>query len=153
MRLVGEANKYVADTQPFKLKGEDPATQARLATVLHTLAQAVADLNLMLSPFLPHAANDVDRVLGGSGQVAPMPRIEEVDELDPDRLPEAFDGRTGYPVITGDYRDAPTWGRHPVAVGTPWTSRPRCSPSWTSRSSRPSWPATPTPCPNDVTGA
>ena len=119
MRLVGEANKYVADTQPFKLKGEDPATQARLATVLHTLAQVVTDLNLMLSPFLPHAANDVDRVLGGSGRIAPMPRIEEVDELDPDHLPEAFDGRTGYPIITGDYQDAPTWGRHPVAVGTP----------------------------------
>lgn len=119
MRLVGEANKYVADTQPFKLKGEDPATQARLATVLHTLAQAVTDLNLMLSPFLPHAANDVDRVLGGRGRIAPMPRIEEVDELDPDHLPEAFDGRTGYPIITGDYQGAPTWGRHPVTVGTP----------------------------------
>ena len=119
MRLVGEANKYVADTQPFKLKGEDPATQARLATVLHTLAQAVTDLNLMLSPFLPHAANDVDRVLGGNGRIAPMPRIEEVDELDPEYLPEAFDGRTGYPIITGDYQDAPTWGRHPVTVGTP----------------------------------
>ena len=119
MRLVGEANKYIADTQPFKLKGEDPATQARLATVLHTLAQAVTDLNLMLSPFLPHAANDVDRVLGGNGRIAPMPRIEEVDELDPDHLPEAFDGRSGYPIITGDYQDAPTWGRHPVTVGTP----------------------------------
>jgi len=119
MRLVGEANKYVADTQPFKLKGEDPATQARLATVLHTLAQVVTDLNLMLSPFLPHAANDVDRVLGGSGRIAPMPRIEEVAELDPEYLPEAFDGRTGYPIITGDYQDAPTWGRHPVTVGTP----------------------------------
>jgi len=64
MRLVGEANKYVADTQPFKLKGEDPATQARLATVLHTLAQVVTDLNLMLSPFLPHAANATIRQLG-----------------------------------------------------------------------------------------
>ena len=73
----------------------------------------------MSSPFLPHAANDVDRVLGGSGRIAPMPRIEEVAELDPEHLPEAFDGRAGYPVITGDYRDAPTWGRHPVAVGTP----------------------------------
>ncbi|EHM89814.1 methionyl-tRNA synthetase [Actinomyces sp. oral taxon 849 str. F0330] len=119
MRLVGEANKYVADTQPFKLKGEDPATQARLATVLHTLAQVVTDLNLMLSPFLPHAANDVDRVLGGRGRIAPMPHIEEVDELDPERLPEAFDGRTGYPIITGNYEDAPTWERHPIEVGTP----------------------------------
>ena len=119
MRLVGEANKYVADTQPFKLKGQDPATQERLATVLHTLAQAVADLNLMLSPFLPHAANDVDRVMGGAGEVAPMPRVEEVAELDPQVLPEAFEGRSGYPVITGDYAGAPSWGRHPVVVGTP----------------------------------
>ena len=119
MRLVGEANKYVADTQPFKLKGQDPATQERLATVLHTLAQAVADLNLMLSPFLPHAANDVDRVMGGAGEVAPMPRVEEVAELDPQVLPEAFEGRSGYPVITGDYTGAPSWGRHQVVVGTP----------------------------------
>ena len=147
MRLVGEANKYVADTQPFKLKGEDPATQARLATVLHTLAQAVTDLNLMLSPFLPHAANDVDRVLGGSGRIAPMPRIEEVAELDPEHLPEAFDGRTGYPIITGDYQDAPTWGRHPVTVGTPVAKPTPVFTNWTSRSSRPSWPVTPAPCP------
>ena len=42
MRLVGEANKYVADTEPFKLKA--PEERERLATVLWTLAQAVADL-------------------------------------------------------------------------------------------------------------
>ena len=117
MRLVAEANKYVADTEPFKLKA--PEQQDRLATVLHTLAQAVADLNLMLSPFLPHAANDVDAVMGGAGKIAPMPRIEEVDELDPEVLPEAFDGRSGYPIITGDYTSAPTWERHAIVVGTP----------------------------------
>ncbi|MCL3776812.1 MULTISPECIES: methionine--tRNA ligase [unclassified Actinomyces] len=117
MRLVGEANKYVADTEPFKLKAQEQLP--RLATILHTLAQVVADLNLMLSPFLPHAANDVDRILGGTGAIAPMPRIEEVDELDPEVLPQDFAGRTGYPVITGDYTQAPTWGRHEVVVGTP----------------------------------
>ncbi|MDO4901113.1 methionine--tRNA ligase, partial [Actinomyces sp.] len=120
MRLVAEANKYIADTQPFKLKGEEGSpAHRRLATILHTLAQVVADLNLMLSPFLPHAANDVDRVMGGDGAVAPMPRIEEVDELDPQVLPDAFAGRTGYPIITGDYTAAPTWERHAVAAGTP----------------------------------
>ena len=120
MRLVGEANKYIADTEPFKLKGEegDPARR-RLSTILHTLAQVVVDLNLMLSPFLPHAANDVDRVMGGAGDVAPMPEIREVDELDPEVLPEAFAGRTGYPIITGDYTAAPAWGRREVVVGTP----------------------------------
>ena len=120
MRLVGAANKYIADTEPFKLKGEegDPARR-RLSTILHTLAQVVVDLNLMLSPFLPHAANDVDRVMGGAGDVAPMPEIREVDELDPEVLPEAFAGRTGYPIITGDYTAAPAWGRREVVAGTP----------------------------------
>jgi len=117
MRLVGEANKDVADTGPFKLKA--PEERERLATVLWTLAQAVADLNLMLSPFLPHAANDVDRVMGGAGEIAPMPYIKEVEELDPEVLPADFAGRTGYPVITGDYTNVPTWGRHDIVVGTP----------------------------------
>ena len=117
MRLVGEANKYVTDTEPFKLKA--PEQRERLATVLWTLAQAVADLNLMLSPFLPHAANDVDRVMGGEGRIAPMPRIEEVAELDPQVLPSDFDGRSSYPIITGDYASVPTWERHPITPGTP----------------------------------
>ena len=117
MRLVGEANKYVTDTEPFKLKA--PEQRERLATILWTLAQAVADLNLMLSPFLPHAANDIDRVMGGAGEIAPMPRIEEVAELDPQVLPADFEGRSGYPIITGDYTNVPTWERHAITVGTP----------------------------------
>ena len=117
MRLVGEANKYVTDTEPFKLKA--PEQRERLATVLWTLAQAVADLNLMLSPFLPHAANDIDRVMGGEGAIAPMPHIEEVEELDPQVLPADFEGRGGYPIITGDYTNVPTWERHPITPGTP----------------------------------
>lgn len=116
MRLVGEANKYVTDTEPFKLKA--PEQRERLATVLWTLAQAVADLNLMLSPFLPHAANDIDRVMGGEGAIAPMPHIEEVEELDPQVLPADFEGRGGYPIITGDYTNVPTWERHPITPGT-----------------------------------
>lgn len=118
MRLVGEANKYVADTQPFKLKGEEGSEAwLRLSTILHTLVQAVSDLNLLLSPFLPHSANAVDRILGGQGRIAPMPRIEEAEELDHQALPEAFEGRSGYPIITGDYTGAPAWRRHPVTVG------------------------------------
>ena len=117
MRLVGEANKYVTDTEPFKLKA--PEQRERLATVLWTLAQAVTDLNLMLSPFLPHAANDIDRVMGGAGEIAPMPRIEEVAELDPQVLPADFEGRDGYPIITGDYTKVPSWARHAITVGTP----------------------------------
>lgn len=108
MRTVSEVNRYVSDTAPWQLKGEDQ--RPRLLTVLHVMAQCVADCNLLLAPFLPHSANAVDRVLGGAGDVAPMPRIEEVDDLD---------GGPGYPVITGDYAATPAWGRRPIEPGTP----------------------------------
>ncbi|GAA4433634.1 methionine--tRNA ligase [Georgenia halophila] len=113
MRLVGEANTYVTRTAPFTLKA--PEQRTRLATVLHTLAQAVNDLNVMLSPFLPHSSNDVDRVLGGDGRIAPLPRIEDVDDLD---------GGDPYVVITGDYDHGdggayPSWRPRPVTPGTP----------------------------------
>ncbi len=107
MRVVADVNKYVTDTEPFRLKGEDQ--RERLATVLHTLVQCVSDCNLILSPFLPHAANRVDAVLGGSGQLVPMPRVEDVEDLD---------GGPGYPVITGEYSGFPAWEPTPVVPGT-----------------------------------
>ncbi|HET8604924.1 MAG TPA: methionine--tRNA ligase, partial [Marmoricola sp.] len=108
MRTVAEVNRYVSDNQPWKLKGEDE--RDRLATVLHVTAQCVADLNLVLSPFLPFSANAVDRVLGGRGDVQPMPEVREVDDLD---------GGAPYPVITGEYSTAARWERRPVVPGTP----------------------------------
>jgi len=107
MKAVGEVNKYITDTAPWTFTGEDQ--RERLATVLHVLAQCVVDLNTILSPFLPHAANAVDRVYGGTGNLQPMPRIEEVSDLD--------DGSRAYPVITGDYSGVRAWRRTPVAVG------------------------------------
>ena len=73
------------------------------------VAQSVTDLNLILSLFLPFSANAVDRAFGGTGEIAPMPRIVEADDLD---------GGASYPIITGDYSGAPTC-RHPLAIGTP----------------------------------
>lgn len=108
MRAVAEVNKYVSDSEPWKLKGEDQ--RERLATILHVMAQCVADLNLVLAPFLPFSANLVDQALGGAGDVAPMPRLEEAEDLD---------GGAGYPIITGDYSATPRWERRPVVVGTP----------------------------------
>jgi hypothetical protein len=72
------------------------------------LAQCVVDLNTILSPFLPHAANAVDRVYGGTGDLQPMPQIVDVSDLD--------DGSRTYPVITGDYSGVRAWRRTPVAV-------------------------------------
>ncbi|GAA5166489.1 methionine--tRNA ligase [Ornithinimicrobium tianjinense] len=110
MRLVGEANAYVSTTEPFKLKGEDQ--RERLGTVLHVLAQAVVDLNTILSPYLPHSSTAVHQALGGEGVFQPMPQIAEVSDLD-----DA--GRPDYPVITGEYSAVPRWEHRPVTVGAP----------------------------------
>ncbi|MDT0166516.1 methionine--tRNA ligase [Actinotalea sp. AC32] len=108
MRAVSDVNRYVSDTEPWKLKGEDQ--RERLGTVLHVTAQCVGDLNVVLSPFLPSSANAVDVALGGAGDVQPMPRIEEVEDLD---------GGASYPIITGEYSDATPWRRRPLVPGTP----------------------------------
>lgn len=110
MRVVADVNRYVSETEPWKLK-TDPD---RLATVLHTVTQAVSDCNTLLAPFLPHSAQAVHETLGGTGTFAPQPRIEEVTDLD--------DASRRYPVITGDYRGEhgfPAWESRPVAPGTP----------------------------------
>lgn len=108
MRVVGEVNKYVSDSEPWKLKGDEQ--RERLGTILHVVAQCVADLNLVLSPFLPFSANAVDATFGGSGRIQPMPRLEEVEDLD---------GGPGYPILTGDYAGMPAWERRPIVPGTP----------------------------------
>ncbi|WP_431842847.1 methionine--tRNA ligase [Calidifontibacter indicus] len=108
MRLVREANKYVSDTEPFKLKGDDQ--RERLATVLHTLAQSVVDLNTMMAPFLPHSSNQVAAVFGVD-DFMPMPRVDEVTDLD--------DEARSYPIITGDYSATPKWQSRDVILGTP----------------------------------
>lgn len=113
MRLVGEANTYVTRTEPFKLKA--PEQRERLATVLNTLIQAVSDLNTMMSVFLPHSSNVIDAILGGAGDIAPMPQLVEAKDLD-----------TGYPypIITGDYSEVRSWERRLVEPGTP-ISKPK----------------------------
>jgi methionyl-tRNA synthetase len=113
MRVVGEVNKYLTVTEPYKMK--DEAQRDRLATVLHVAAQCVVDCNTMLSPFLPHSANKVHRVFGGEGDLVPMPHVEHVEDLDPDHGA----GLGPYPVITGDYSGTPAWATRPIVPGTP----------------------------------
>jgi methionyl-tRNA synthetase len=107
MRAAAEANRYLSDQAPWKLRTSDPE---RMRTVLHVAAQLVSDCNTLLSPFLPHSSNAVHAALGGTGTFQPMPEVREVDDLD---------GGPAYPVITGDYSDAPPWESVPVVPGTP----------------------------------
>jgi len=106
MRVAGLANKYISDQEPWKLK-DDPE---RRDTVLHTALQVVSDVNTLLTPFLPHAAQKVHEALGGTGVWAAQPQIRTVSE----------DGGPDYPVLMGDYAaQQARWESRPIAVGRP----------------------------------
>jgi methionyl-tRNA synthetase len=106
MRTVAEANKYMSDQAPWKLRESDPD---RMGTVLHVVLQLVDDAKTLLTPFLPRSSEKVYRMLGGAGTWSGMPEIRQVDEED----------APSYPVITGDYRTAARWESQPVTPGTP----------------------------------
>jgi methionyl-tRNA synthetase len=106
MRTVAEANKYMSDQAPWKLREAGPD---RMRTILHVVLQLVDDAKTLLTPFLPRSSEKVHAMLGGAGPWAGMPHIEKVDE----------DGGPSYPVITGDYASNARWEPVPIRPGTP----------------------------------
>ena len=106
MRVVAAANGYLSDQAPWKLRETDPD---RMRTILHVALQAVSDCNTLLSPFLPHSAQQVHELLGRTDVLAPSPELREVDDLD---------GGPSYPVLMGDYDATPRWQPTPIEPGT-----------------------------------
>ena len=120
MHVVGEANAYIAEMEPWKL-AKDETQRERLATVLWTALQVVSDCNAMLTPFLPFTAQKVHETLGRTGVWAAAPEVREVTDDQPVELvgvglpPEDH----MYPVITGDYTaQQAVWERVDVKPGT-----------------------------------
>src|SRR6202167_4048757 len=105
MRTLADANKYLSEQAPWKLRESDPE---RMRTILHVALQLVDDGKTLLTPFLPRSSQKVYEMLGGSGVWSSMPRIDEVTE----------EGGAPYPVITGDYRGAARWQSEPIKPGT-----------------------------------
>jgi len=123
MRVVTLANRYISDTEPWKLgKSDRDEDRARQATVLHTALQVVSDANTLLTPFLPHSAQQVHAALGGTGVWAAQPEIREVhDDVPADPVGVGVPERGHpYPVIMGDYAgEQAHWARREVSLGTP----------------------------------
>jgi len=107
MRVVTAANRYLSDQEPWKRK-DDPD---RRDTILHTALQVVQDANTLLTPFLPHSAQQVHEALGGNGVWAAQPEVRQV--------PELGEG-PGYPVLMGEYAgEQARWASTPVESGRP----------------------------------
>jgi methionyl-tRNA synthetase len=106
MRTVADANKYLSEQAPWKLRNSDPQ---RMKTILHVALQLVDDAKSLLTPFLPGSSQKVYDMLGGTGVWSGMPAIETVSEP----------GGPDYPVLTGSYDTAARWESRQIAVGTP----------------------------------
>ncbi|GII52884.1 methionine--tRNA ligase [Planotetraspora thailandica] len=103
--VVRDANKYLAEQEPWKIKDDSE----RQGSILHVALQVVDDVKTLLTPFLPNSSNKIFEMLGGEGVWSGMPEIREVDE----------EGGPSYPVITGDYSGAAKWEHSSIKAGTP----------------------------------
>ena len=107
MRVVAAANKYFSDQAPWKLRESEPE---RFGTVLHVALQAVDDCKTLLTPFLPHSADQVHRLLGNDETWSGMPELRQVSD---------DEGGPDYGVLTGEYDDAAArWESRPIVAGT-----------------------------------
>lgn len=116
MRVVGLANKYISESEPWKIK-DDPDRQG---TILHTALQVVDDAKTLLTPFLPHSSQKIFEALGGQGVWAAQPEIRTVTDFDDDVEGVGVPPVTDYPVLTGDYaNEQATWARRDIEIGRP----------------------------------
>ena len=106
MRTLAEANKYLSDQAPWKLRESDPD---RMRTILHVALQLVDDGKTLLTPFLPRSSQKVFEMLGGTGQLV----RHAADRRGRPRM-----AAPRYPVITGDYLTAARWESAPIRPGT-----------------------------------
>ncbi|MDY6049252.1 MAG: methionine--tRNA ligase [Corynebacterium sp.] len=109
MHVVGEANAYIAEMEPWKLAKEDSQLEqgSRLATVLWVALQVVSDCNTLLTPFLPHIAQQVHETLGRTGVWAARPEIVRVVDDSPRPIVGAGvpPQDREYATIQGNYAD------------------------------------------------
>lgn len=66
MEVARAGNKYLADTEPWKLIKTD---ETRVSTIMHVALQIVANLSIVAAPFLPGTSEKIRNMLG-IGQLA-----------------------------------------------------------------------------------
>jgi methionyl-tRNA synthetase len=105
MGLAAQVNAYVSQQEPWKLATSD---RERAGTVLHVALQAVADLTVLLSPFLPDSSAEARRLLGLSDDLVQFPEVRHVGTGDDEHR-----------VIQTAKPPAGQWQQRPIEPGTP----------------------------------
>ena len=106
MALAAQVNQYLGEQEPWRLVSSQ---RDRAGTVVHVALQCVADLGVMMAPFLPFTSQRLHRMLGEEGELAPLPELREVDcERDPHLV-----------LVTDLSRSVPRWGPVDLPSGRP----------------------------------
>ena len=63
LEAVRKVNKYIADTEPFKL-AKDESQAERLSTILYTCVEALRCASILLDPIIPTKAQELRKQLG-----------------------------------------------------------------------------------------
>ncbi len=66
-KVVSRANKYIDETEPWKL-GKDESRKARLAAVLYNLLETIRICSALLSPFMPSTMPKVFEQIGAKAE-------------------------------------------------------------------------------------
>jgi methionyl-tRNA synthetase len=103
LALAQEVNGYVSQTEPWKVVKTDP--EAALG-ILSAAYDAVCDLNVMFTPFLPHGSQRVWDNLGVD-VVVPQPEVSEAG-ADDDRH-----------LVMRTLAPSPAWASVRLEAGTP----------------------------------
>ncbi len=67
--LVGAANKYIVENEPWNL-AKDPANREKLIAIMYRLLEALRAVAILVSPFMPQASQKILQTLGLDAQEA-----------------------------------------------------------------------------------
>ena len=95
-KLVARANKYIDETAPWAL-AKDPASVSRLAAVLYNLCESLRIISVLLAPFLPETAPEIQKQLGAKPEELTYESASEWGVLSPDD--EIVKGKVLFPRI------------------------------------------------------
>ena len=80
---VDRANKYIDETEPWKL-GKDETKKARLAAVLYNLLDGIRIISTLLSPFMPNTMPKVWEQIGAPAEVCSYENADKFGVLPAD---------------------------------------------------------------------
>ncbi|PDW01807.1 methionine--tRNA ligase [Candidatus Viridilinea mediisalina] len=105
MRLAAQVNTYLSDQEPWKVLKQD---RERGATIWYVALRCVANLRILLTPFLPFSCQQLHEYLGYEGYLAGPLNFQAYTEAH----------GMSHRVLTGDYESwVGTWAIADLPVG------------------------------------